>query len=248
MLNRPEVHNAVNQIVVTELTELLQILDRASAVRAVVIKGAGSTFCAGADINWMQRVATFTKAESLADSRRNAKMLATLASLSKPTIARVHGKAFGAGVGLVACCDIAIAVEEASFALSEVRLGLIPTTVGAYVVEAIGPRQARRFFMTGERIPAAEARRLGLVHEVVPLTELDARIDEILKNLLLAGPKAQAEAKKLIRAVAHHTVDARMISLTANYTTAIRGTPEAREGFAAFLSKRPPAWIVKPSK
>jgi methylglutaconyl-CoA hydratase len=177
-------------------------------------------------------------------------MLQTLDGLSKPTIARVHGAAFGGGVGLVACCDIAIAAQEATFSFSETKLGLIPATISPYIIEAIGARQARRYFLTAERFSAAEAFRIGLVHDIVPLDELDARINELLGALLVAGPKAQAAAKALIGAVAHRPIDNAVVADTAQRIAAVRASTEGKEGIAAFLDKRAPAWVpdaLKPS-
>jgi methylglutaconyl-CoA hydratase len=242
-LNRPEVHNAFDETLIAELTDALRAADADPAVRAVILLGAGRSFCAGADLNWMRRMAGYGKAENLADARALAALLSTLANLSKPTIARVHGNAFGGGVGLVACCDIAIGAADATFALSEAKLGLIPATISPYVVEAIGARHARRYFVTAERFTAAEAYRIGLLHDIAPLPELDARINEVLGALLLAGPGAQAEGKKLVRAVAHRPVDAQVIEATARHIAAVRASAEAREGVAAFLGKRAAAWV-----
>jgi methylglutaconyl-CoA hydratase len=172
-------------------------------------------------------------------------MLATLNGLSKPTLARVHGASFGGGVGLVACCDIAIAEHNATFAFSEARLGLIPATISPYVIEAIGARAARRYFLTAERFTAAEAFRLGLLHDLTPPLELDTRINEVLGFLVTAGPRAQAECKALIRAVAHQRADARLVADTAQRIARIRATPEAKEGIAAFLAKRRATWIPR---
>ena len=245
-LNRPEVHNAFDETLIAELTDALRAADADPAVRAVILLGAGRSFCAGADLNWMRRMSGYGKAENLADARALATLLSTLASLGKPTIARVHGNAFGGGVGLVACCDIAIGAQEASFALSEAKLGLIPATISPYVVEAIGARQARRYFVTAERFTAAEAYRIGLLHDIAPLGELDARINDVLGALLLAGPNAQAESKKLVRAVGHRPVDAKVIEATARHIAAVRASPEGREGVAAFLGKRAAAWVPVP--
>ena len=247
-LNRPEVHNAFDEVLIAELTGALRALDADAAVRAVILLGAGRSFCAGADLNWMRRMAGYGKAENLADARALAGLLGTLAGLSKPTIARVHGNVFGGGVGLVACCDIAIGAVDATFALSEAKLGLIPATIGPYVVEAIGARQARRYFITAERFTAAEAYRIGLLHDIVPLAELDARVNDVLGSLVLAGPAAQAEAKKLVRRVAHRPIDAAVIGATAQHIAAVRASPEGREGVAAFLGKRAAAWVpVEPA-
>ena len=175
--------------------------------------------------------------------RALALMLRTLNGLSKPTVACVRGAAFGGGVGLVACCDIAVAAHDAIFSLSEAKLGLIPATISPYVIEAIGARQARRYFLTAERFTAAEAFRIGLVHDIVPEPELDARINELLGELLVAGPVAQLECKALIRGVAHRPIDADVIAGTAEHIAAVRASPEGKEGVAAFLAKRSPKWV-----
>lgn len=242
-LNRPEVHNAFDQKLISELTAVLRRLDRDPSVRAVVLAGAGKGFCAGADLHWMREMAGYSRAQNLADANALARMLATLNRMSKPTIARVHGAAYGGGVGLVACCDIALGTSEATFALSEARLGLIPATISPYVIEAIGARAARRYFLTGERFGADEAYRLGLLHELVPLPELDARINDILGALLITGPAAQAECKDLIRAVASRRIDARLIADTARRIARVRASPEAKEGVDAFLGKRKASWV-----
>jgi methylglutaconyl-CoA hydratase len=244
-LNRPDVHNAFDQTLIAELTRALRAAEHDDSVRAVVLLGAGDSFCAGADLNWMRKMAGFSCAQNLADARALATMLSTLARLNKPTIARVHGAAFGGGVGLVACCDIAVAAHDATFAFSEARLGLIPATIGPYVVEAIGARAARRFFLTAERFTAAEAYRLGLVHELVPPEDLDGRINEILGFLVTAGPRAQTEAKVLLRAVAHRPIGPATIADTAQRIARLRASPEAKEGVAAFLAKRRAAWVPK---
>jgi methylglutaconyl-CoA hydratase len=242
-LARPEVHNAFDETLIAELTRALEALDRDASVRAVVLLGQGRSFCTGADLNWMKRMAGYGRAENLADATALAGMLKTLHRLSKPTIARVHGSVFGGGVGLVACCDIAFAAHDATFSLSETKLGLIPATIGPYVVEAMGTRHARRYFLSAERFTAAEAFRVGLVHDICPDDELDGRINELLGALLLAGPQAQAEAKALIRAVAAQPIDDAVIADTAARIARIRASPEGREGVAAFLEQRPPGWV-----
>ena len=242
-LARPEVHNAFDDTLIAELTRVLEALDSDASVRAVVLLGHGRSFCAGADLNWMKRMAGYGRAENLADATALAAMLKTLHRLSKPTIARVHGSVFGGGVGLVACCDIAFAAHDATFSLSETKLGLIPATIGPYVVEAMGARHARRYFLSAERFTAAEAFRIGLVHDICPLDELDGRINELLGALLAAGPRAQAEAKALIRAVAAKPIDDAVIADTAARIARVRGSPEGKEGVAAFLEKRPAAWV-----
>jgi methylglutaconyl-CoA hydratase len=250
-LNRPELHNAFNETLVAELTTVLQALDADASVRAVVLTGQGKSFCAGADLHWMKKMAGYGAAENLADARGLALMLHTLNGLSKPTVACVRGAAFGGGVGLVACCDIAVAAHDAIFSLSEAKLGLIPATISPYVIEAIGARQARRYFLTAERFTAAEAFRIGLVHDIVPEPELDARINEMLGDLLVAGPVAQLECKALIRGIAHRPIDADVIAGTAEHIAAVRASPEGKEGVAAFLGKRPPKWVpdaLRPGK
>lgn len=242
-LNRPDIHNAFDESLIAQLTATFVSLDDNPDVRAVVLAGAGRSFCAGADLNWMKRMAGFGHEENLRDANALAAMLRALYALSKPTIARVHGAVFGGGVGLVACCDIALGELNAVFALSEARLGLIPAAISPYVIEAVGARAARRYFLSGERFTAAEAFRLGLLHDLAPLPELDGLINEILGALVTAGPAAQAECKALIRAVAHRPVDASVISDTARRIARVRASPEAREGVAAFLGKRKASWV-----
>jgi len=247
-LVRPEMHNAFDDMLIAELTRVVAALDADDAVRAIVLAGEGPSFCAGADLNWMRRMAEYGRAENLADAKALARMFSTLYRCTRPTIARVHGNAFGGGVGLLACCDIAIAAQGARFAFAESRLGLIPATISPYVVEAIGARMARRYFLTGERFGAAEALRIGLVHEIVEATALDSRVDEVLAELLRAGPHAQRESKALIRNVARGPIDARMLASTAEHIAAVRASAEGKEGVAAFLAKRPPAWAEKNGK
>jgi methylglutaconyl-CoA hydratase len=194
----------------------------------------------------MKRMAGFSRAQNLADAQALAAMLRTLAGLSKPTIARVHGAAMGGGVGLVACCDIALAATEAMFALSAARLGLIPATIAPYVIDAIGARHARRYFLTAERFDAAQAQRIGLVHDVAPRQELDARIEKLLGALMVAGPEAQRECKELIRNIAHRPIDAQVIAGTVRRIADVRSSAEAREGVAAFLARRTAAWVPPP--
>jgi methylglutaconyl-CoA hydratase len=244
-LNRPEFHNAFNETLIAELTAALRGLGADSAVRVVVLIGAGSSFCAGADLNWMKKMAAFSRAQNLADAKALAAMLTALNELPKPTIARVHGAAFGGGVGLIACCDIAIGAPDAVFALSEARLGLIPATISPYVVEAIGARAARRLFQTAERFTAAEAFRLGLLHELADPAELDQRIDDVLALLVKAGPVAQAECKTLLRAVTQRPIDADLIADTAERIATVRASAEGKEGVAAFLAKRSAAWVPR---
>jgi len=211
-------------------------------VRAVVLAGAGRSFSAGADLNWMRRTADYSEVENLADARALAGLMRTLDRLPKPTVALVQGAAYGGGVGLVACCDIAVASTAAVFSLSEVRLGLLPSVISPYVVDAIGPRAARRYFLTAERFDAAEARRLGLVHEVVAPEDLEAAGARVLAALAECGPAAQAASKALVARVARGPIDDAMVEDTARRIAALRATPEGREGVMAFLEKRKPSW------
>lgn len=241
-MNRPDRHNAFDETLIAELTAACQALDAEDAVRVVVLAGRGKSFSAGADLNWMRRAAGYTVGENLRDARALAGMLRTLAEMRKPTIARVQGAALGGGMGLAAACDICIATTAAAFATSEVQFGLIPATIGPYVIRAIGARQAARYFQTAERIDARRAYALGLVHEVVEPEALDVRVQERVAALLAGGPKAQAAAKDLIRAVAGQPVNDALVEETAQRIAQIRATPEAKEGLLAFLEKRPPNW------
>lgn len=242
-LNRPEIHNAFDERLIAELTAELTRLADDGAVRAVVLTGSGRSFSAGADLNWMRKTATYGEAENLSDARALAKLMATLNELPKPTIARVNGAALGGGTGLVACCDIVIASAAALFGTTEVRLGLIPSVIGPYVIAAIGVRQARRLMLTGERIGAAEAARIGLVHEVVAADQLDGAVETILRHLLQGGPNALAAAKRLVRDLAGQPIGPDLIDATAKRIAALRATAEAREGVMAFLAKRPASWL-----
>ena len=243
-LNRPERHNAFDDAMVAELTEALRALEGDESVRLVVLSGAGPSFCAGADLNWMKRMGGFSLDENRRDAMGLATLMRTLAHLRKPTIARVNGAAYGGGVGLVACCDIACATHQSVFALTEAKLGLTPSVVSPYVVAAIGERAARRYFLTGERFEASEAWRLGLVHDISATeADLDDRIGEIVDALLACGPAAQREAKELIRAVAGKPVTSELIQETAERIAKLRASPEGREGVSAFLEKRKASWV-----
>lgn len=242
-LNRPAVHNAFDDALIARLTESLREIGDDPGVRVVVLRGAGKSFSAGADLNWMQRMAGYSRTQNLADAMGLAQLLHTLDSLPRPTIAAVHGVAFGGGVGLVAACDIAVAAETAAFSLSEVRLGLIPAVISPYVVAAIGARQARRYFLTAERFDADEARRVGLVHEVTAPEALEARVAAIVAELLRGGPGALGAAKNLVAAVAGRPVDTALMADTARRIADIRAGEEAREGVGAFLEKRKPRWL-----
>lgn len=245
-LNRPEVHNAFDDALIADMTAALKEIDADAAVRVLVLSANGKSFSAGADLNWMRRMASYTEEENLKDAAALAALMSTLNGLSKPTVARVHGPAYGGGVGLVACCDIAVASHDATFALSEARLGIIPAVISPYVIAAIGERMARRYFLTAERFSAAEAYRIGLLHELVPgEEELDESIEEFVAALFAAGPVAQHESKRLIAAVANRPVTAAVIRDTARRIARVRVSPEGREGIAAFLQKRKPTWAEK---
>jgi methylglutaconyl-CoA hydratase len=243
-LDRPEIHNAFDDRLIAGLTAELARLGEDDAVRVLILTGEGRSFSAGADLNWMRRTATYGEAENLADARALAKLMQTLNELPKPTVARVNGAALGGGAGLVACCDIAIASERATFGTTEVRLGLIPAVIGPYVLAAVGPRHARRLMLTGERVSAAEAMRLGLVHEVVADEQLDATIERVAGELLKGGPAAIAAAKALIRDLAGRPIGPELIEDTARRIAALRAGAEAREGIGAFLEKRAPRWLA----
>lgn len=245
VLDRPEQHNAFDDILIGELIDVLDQLARNSSVRIVVLRADGKSFSAGADLNWMRRMADYDEAQNLADALQLAELMRRLNTLPKPTIARIQGAAFGGGVGLVACCDIALASERALFCLSEVRLGLIPAVISPYVVRAIGERAARRYMLSAERFDAQQARLLGLVHEVVDDEALDTRLEAMITSLLECGPAAQAAAKDLILDVAGKTVNQDLIENTASRIAKIRASSEGREGLNAFLEKRNPDWVNK---
>jgi len=243
ILDRPERHNAFDDVMITELIELLGKLEQDDDVRVLVLRAAGKSFSAGADLNWMRRMADYDLAQNQDDAMQLAELMRRLNCFPKPTIALVQGAAYGGGVGLIACCDIAIASQKATFCLSEVKLGLIPAVISPYVVEAIGARASRRFMLTAERFSAEEACRLGLVHEVVEEQALDAKLDSIVEFLLAAGPAAQIAAKDLIRAVSNRPIDDELIQDCARRIAEIRATGEGREGLSAFLEKRKPNWL-----
>ena len=241
-LNRPERHNAFDDGLIAELSAALAELAADSAIRVVLLAGRGKSFSAGADLAWMKRMAGYTAAENEADAQKMAEMLHRLESLPKPTIALVQGAAMGGGVGLVAACDIAIAAEDAQFALSEVRLGLIPAAISPYVIAAIGPRAARRYFLTAERFDARRALGLGLVSAVVPTADLATEASRLADILCQNGPAAMAEAKRLIADVTGRPIDAALRTETAGRIARQRASAEGREGVAAFLEKRKPSW------
>ena len=240
-LNRPDRHNAFDDRLIADLSAGLRRLGGLADVRMIVLEGAGRSFSAGADLGWMRRLAAASEAENLADARALAALMETLAAVPKPTVAAVHGNVFGGGVGLVAACDIAIAADDARFALSEVRLGLIPAVISPYVVRAVGSRAARRFMLTGEVFSALEAQRIGLVHEVVPAHLLEPAVVTVLGRLADGGPQAQAAVKTLLDDIADRPASA-VSDLMARRIAAVRASEEGREGVGAFLEKRSPGW------
>lgn len=242
-LNRPEMRNAFDDVLIANLTKTFQDLEKDDEVRVVVLAGAGKAFCAGADLNWMKRMAGYGYEDNLKDANALAEMLKTLDRMSKPTVARVHGPAYAGGVGLVAACDIAIGSQQAEFCLTEVKLGLSPATISPYVVRAMGERLARRYFLTGEVIEAGDAYRLRLLSDVCVPDELDGTINALLGHLVLGGREAHRKIKDLVRAVAARPADDALVADTAKRIAEIRVSPEGREGIASFLEKRKPAWV-----
>lgn len=241
-LDRAAVHNAFDDATIAELIAALRAVAAEPSARCVVLAAAGRSYSAGADLAWMARMASYTEAENLADAMQLAELMRTLDGLPKPTVARVQGSAFGGGVGLVACCDIAVAARSAQFCLSEVRLGIVPAVISPYVVAAIGARAARRYFLTAERFDAGTAHALGLVHEVVPEEDLDAAVARVTGALLAGGPAALAHAKRLVARVSAPAVDDALVAETAALIARLRVSAEGREGLAAFLERRAPAW------
>jgi len=242
-MSRPAVFNAFDEAMIGELDEAFAALAADTTVRVIVLAADGKHFSAGADLQWMQRASTATQAWNLADARRFAAMLSRIATCPKPTVARVQGAALGGGVGLVAACDIAVAADSASFSVSEAKFGILPAVIGPYVTNAVGRRQALRLALTTARISAAEALAMGLVQQVVAPDALDAAVENTVTQLLGGGPRAQAEIKQLFSALAVGPVTTEVRELTAQTISRVRGTDEAREGFAAFLGKRPPNWV-----
>jgi methylglutaconyl-CoA hydratase len=241
-LNRPDVRNALDETVIAELNDAFGWLGRDAGVRAVVLAGRGKAFCAGADLQWMKRMAGYSSGENETDALRLAGMLQTLFECPKPTIARVHGPAYAGGMGLAAACDIVVAQASAEFCLSEVKIGLVPATISPYVVQALGLRASRRYMLSAERMSATEAYRLGFAHEVCADGEIDAKIGELLSFLASAGPEAVAQTKRLIRRVAGQHLDTALMHETAELIAHVRASSEGQEGVNAFLEKRRPAW------
>lgn len=241
-LNRPEKHNAFDDALIAQLTHLFEQAGGDTKVRAVVLAANGKSFCAGADLGWMQRMANYSYDENLRDANALAKMLHTLNTLPKPTIARVQGAAYGGAVGLIACCDIAIGSKMSKFCLSEVKLGLVPATISPYVIEAIGARLARRYFLTAEIFSSRRARRIGLLSESVTEEELDGTINDIVSHILNNGPVAVAAAKQLITDVAMRPINDELMAQTSACIASIRTSEEGQEGLQSFLNKRKPNW------
>ena len=241
-MNRPAVHNALNEAMIDELAETFLSLGEDPEVRAIVLSGRGKSFSAGGDIDYMKKQGPTPREKNRATARGLAEMFRVIATCPTPTIARVNGAAMGGGLGLVSACDIAVASSSAVFAASEVRLGLIPATIAPYVLRAIGPRQASRLFVTAERIDAAHAQRIGLVHEVAEAEQLDARVRAIIDDLLLGAPGAQSAAKAMIEAMVDRPITRELMEQTAVAIADRRAHPEAAEGQSAFLEKRRPDW------
>jgi len=241
-LNRPEVHNAFDDALITALIQTCERLAHDPAVRIVLLTGAGASFSAGGDLNWMRRTGDYSYEKNFADAAELGRLMYLLDNLPKPTVARVHGAVFAGGIGLVACCDIAVADQESVFCISETRLGLVPAVISPYLVRAMGPRAARRYFLTAERFSAVEARRLGLVHEAVPAADLDATIARLVSAVLEGATGAQARSKRLIAEVAERPIEASVIDVTVRAIAEARASDEAREGLEAFFAKRKPRW------
>ena len=243
-LNRPEVRNAFNDEVIAEITAAFHDAASRAEVRVVVLAAEGPAFCAGADLNWMRRMADYSRAENLADAGALAEMLRVVYECPKPTIARIQGDVVAGGMGLVAACDMAVSVDTAHFCLSEVKLGLIPATISPYVIRAMGTRAAHRYFLTAERFDAREAHRIGLVHEVVGADQLDAKVAELTQALITASPNAVRSCKTLVQEVAGREISAPLIARTVEGIADIRTSSEGREGVQSFLQKRKPSWLM----
>jgi methylglutaconyl-CoA hydratase len=243
-LSRPDVRNAFNDEVIAELKAAFIEAGQAADVRCVVLAAEGPAFCAGADLNWMRRMADYTRDENLADAGQLAAMLRAIYECPKPTIARVQGDVFAGGVGLVAACDMAVSVDTATYCLSEVKLGLIPATISPYVIRAMGARASHRYFLTAERFSAAEAHRVGLVHEVVAADALDTKVAELTSALVSASPNAVRACKRLVQDVAEREIDDALVAHTVAGIADIRSSAEGKEGVQSFLQKRKPSWLL----
>ena len=243
-LSRPDVRNAFNDEVIAELKTAFMEAGQAAEIRCVVLAAEGPAFCAGADLNWMRRMADYTRDENLADAGQLAAMLRAIYECPKPTLARVQGDVFAGGVGLVAACDMAVSVDTATYCLSEVKLGLIPATISPYVIRAMGARASHRYFLTAERFNAAEAHRIGLVHEVVTADALDAKVAELTTALVTASPNAVRACKRLVQDVAERKIDDALVAHTVAGIADIRSSAEGKEGVQSFLQKRKPSWLL----
>ena len=242
-LTQPEIRNAFSDEVIAEITAAFETVGQTPEVRAVVLAAEGPAFCAGANLNWMRRMADYTREENVVDAGKLAQMLHTIYTCPQPTIARIQGDVYAGGMGLVAACDMAVAVDTVHFCLSEVKIGLIPATIAPYVLRAMGPRAGHRYFLTAERFDAAEAHRMGFVHQVVGVDDLDAAVDGLLKHLLQAGPEALKACKRLVIDTAEHEINEPLTRYTVESIADIRASDEGKEGVQAFLSKRKPAWL-----
>jgi methylglutaconyl-CoA hydratase len=243
ILNRPEVRNAFNETAIAEIAQAFRDLGADESVRVIVLAARGAAFCAGADLNWMKKMAAYTREENRADAAQLAEMLRVIYACQKPVVAKVQGDCYAGGMGLVAASDISIASEKVNFCLSEVKLGLIPATISPYVIKAMGESAARRYFLTAERFSAEEAKRIGFVHEVVPEEKLDWTVDEIVRTLVANSPNAVKEAKRLVQDVAGAALSDALIADTADRIADIRASAEGKEGVRSFLEKRKPGWV-----
>jgi len=244
-LNRPQVHNAFNAHMISELLEVFKFIKEDPSVRVVILTGKGKSFCAGADLNWMREVIGYSFEQNLKESRQIAELHQNIYTLALPVIAMVNGTAIGGGTGFLSACDIAVASEEARFGLSEVKLGLVPAAISPYVVRKIGESKARQYFLTGERITAEKAGEIGLVNEVVPRDKLEEKVNEIARLLMSSGPQAMEKCKELIFNVSRMSIE-EAGEYTALMIANLRISPEGQEGMAAFLEKRKPKWVEKP--
>ncbi len=242
-MSRPEVRNAFNDEVIAELTQAFSVLGARDDVRCIVLAATGPAFCAGADLNWMRKMADYTRQENLVDAAKLANMLRAMYECAKPTVARVQGDVYAGGMGLVAACDLAVSVDTAQYCLSEVKLGLVPATISPYVIRAMGAQAAQRYFLTAERFSAAEALRIGFVHEVVSVDLLDAKVSDITSALCNASPNAVKVCKKLLHDVAEREISQPLIDVTVAGIADIRSSPEGKEGVSSFLQKRKPSWL-----
>ena len=242
-LSQPEIRNAFSDEVIADITAAFETVAQAPEVRAVVLAAEGPAFCAGANLNWMRRMADYSREENVVDAGKLAHMLHTIYTCPRPTIARVQGDVYAGGMGLVAACDMAVAVDSAHFCLSEVKIGLIPATIAPYVLRAMGPRAGHRYFLTAERFDAAEALRIGFVHQVVEADALDHAVDGLLKHLLQAGPAALTACKRLVIDMAERPINAALVQHTVEAIADIRASAEGKEGVQAFLGKRKPVWL-----